>query len=79
MVHGGEMVPTGGNGWERWRGEIDARLDDSEESLRALWRFKEEAERKIVAMETKIVFFAAIAAALGAMLPGALAAVLKHL
>ena len=74
------MGPTGtDNGWERWRGEIDARLDDAEDAVRSLHRFKEDAEKRIVAMETKMIFFAAMAAALGAMLPNAFAAVLKIL
>lgn len=72
------MGPTGGdNGWERWRGEINARLEDTEESLKALWRFKEQSERDIAILKTKMIFFSAVAAALGAMLPGAVSAFFK--
>jgi hypothetical protein len=66
-----------GNGWERWRGKIDSRLDDAEDSVKSLWNFKESADRRIAVMETKMVIFAAIAAALGAMLPGVVQAIFK--
>jgi hypothetical protein len=68
-----------GNGWQRWRGQIDSRLDDAEDSVRDLWKFKENADRRIAVMETKMVVLAAIAAAIGAMLPGVVQAIVKHL
>jgi hypothetical protein len=62
-------------GW--WRGSMEARLEDAEESVKELWRFKSDAEKRIVAMETKMVVFAAIAAAGGAFAADAIAAIFK--
>jgi len=71
------MAPTQDRDPGFWRGNMEARMDDAEESVRVLWQFKEAADRQIAVMETKLVIFSAIAAALGAMIPGAVAALLK--
>lgn len=68
-----------GNGWERWRGGADAKFNDLENSMKALLRFKEDGERRISILETKMVVFAALAAAIGAMLPGVVSAIVKQL
>jgi len=63
-------------GW--WQGGTDARIKALEEDVRSLTTFKEEASREITVLKTKLVIFSAIAAALGAMIPGAVAALLGH-
>lgn len=71
------MAPNPGDdpGW--WRGHTEARIDDVEDSVKELWKFKSDAEKRIVAMETKMVVFAALAAAVGAFAADAIAAILK--
>jgi len=63
-------------GW--WQGGTDARLKILEENVRSLTTFKEEASREITILKTKLVIFSAIAAALGAMIPGAVASLLGN-
>ena len=76
--------------WERWCGQHEARIDGLEDDMKAIsnWRdqHEESAQRKYVSIterltsvETKLIFFAAIAAAIGSMLPGVFAAIVKHL
>lgn len=56
---------------------MEARVEDVEEAMKELWRFKSDAEKRIVAMETKMVVFAALAAALGSLLPSIVSAMFK--
>ncbi len=60
--------PNFDNGWERWRGEIHSRVTGTEMDVEALLEFKQDAEKRIASMETKIVVFTAIAAGLGSVL-----------
>jgi hypothetical protein len=85
------MAPSPNDpGWERWCGQHEARITGIEDDVKALfhWRDAHEAEEqrkytaiveRLTSVETKLIFFAAIAAAVGSMLPNVLAAVLKHL
>lgn len=77
-------------GWERWCGQHEARITGIEDDVKAIfhWREKFEADamsrhtsimERLTSVETKLVFFAAMAAALGSMIPSVVAAVLKHL
>jgi len=61
-----------------WRGDTQARIKGLEDDVRGLLAFKEEASREITILKTKLVIFSAIAAALGAMIPGAVASLLGH-
>ena len=78
------------NGWERWRGETEARLDDNERQVRALWAWKDRHEQEVdvikqsllqrlSVLETKVAGFAAIGAAGGATLAILVEWVLKRL
>ena len=71
------MPQTGDRDPGFWRGNMEARMIDAEESVAALWKFRQEADKRIAVMETKMVVFAALAAAIGAMLPGFVSAVIK--
>lgn len=84
------MDPKDYQRWERWCGQHEARIDGIEDDMKALfhWREQHEAEgqrkyvsimERLTSVETKLVFFAAIAAALGSMIPGVFAAIVKHL
>ena len=84
------MAPIGENSWERWRGEHEARVSSMEDDVQNLWRWRAEHEaeaankyqrilERLTSVETKLVFFAAMAAAIGAMMPGVLAAIAKRL
>ena len=77
-------------GWDRWCGQHEARIDGIEDDLKAFWEWKEHHEsdsqrrhlrvmERLTSVETKLIFFAAIAAAIGSMLPGVFAAIVKHL
>jgi hypothetical protein len=73
-----------GKGLDNWLGRTDERLEDAEDQLDKLWEKVAESEERhqrtgerLVSVETKLIFFAAIAAAVGGMIPSALAALLK--
>ena len=64
------------DGWERWRGETDARLDVTETSIAELWkwcrthehdvsRMKSDILQRLAVVETKVAVYAATGAALG--------------
>ncbi len=71
---GDKMAYEDTPGW--WQGSTDSRLRNLEEDVRFLVAFKEDASREITVLKTKLVIFSAIAAALGAMIPGAVASLL---
>jgi len=85
------MAPSPNDpGWERWCGQHEARITGIEDDVKAIfhWREKHESDiqsrhlaimERLTSVETKLIFFAAIAAALGSMIPTVLAAALKHL
>ena len=64
------------NGWERWRGTTDARLEDIEAQVEGLWHWRNDHEREVgvikqsiferlTRLETKVAGFAALGAAAG--------------
>lgn len=71
------MEPYGGKEHERWRGQIDARIDDLEDGMKDLWRFKDEARNDIAVLKTKIIIFSAIGAVLGGIAANLVAAAFK--
>mgnify|MGYP001320327193 CR=1 FL=1 len=85
------MAPdTDDHGWERRCGEHGIRLERTEDDVRTLFTWKDHHEadsqrrhltimERLTSVETKLIFFAAIAAALGSMLPNVFAALIKHL
>jgi len=85
------MSPSPGDpGWERWCGQHEARITGIEEDVKSIFHWREKFEsdtqarhtaliERITSVETKLIFFAALAAALGSMIPSVVAAMLKHL
>jgi hypothetical protein len=76
------------HGWERWCGQHEARIGGIEDDVKALflWRekFEGEAQRnhvsvieRLKSVETKLVFFTAVAAAAGSLLPSLVSAMFK--
>ena len=77
-------MAIGDNNWERWRGEVDTRSDAMEEDLRNLFDWKHDHEeehgrlsQRLTSVETKMLFFAALAAAAGAAVPEIIAAMAR--
>lgn len=84
MEIGGRMPLSDDSSWERRCGEHDARLSGVEDSVKTLFARDAEAQNRYVkimerltSVETKLVFFTAIAAAAGSLLPSIVSAVLK--
>ena len=73
------MPNLGDNGWERWRGASDVRIKELEDELKLIQFWKDDTSKRIAVLETKMVVFAALAAALGSMIPSVLEAAVKYL
>lgn len=80
------MVVTGDNGWERWRGSVEAKLDALTTAVReisgdcTLCRGKIDADlrqmdRRIRSLEIRVARLAAAAAAVGAVIGATVGAV----
>lgn len=63
---------------ERWRGEIRADVDSHEEELRKLWDWHSTVNTDMAVMKTKLTLLASLAALVGSIFGGAVAAAITH-